>query len=594
MPEELVQRVKYGVRWSINNPVSIEMAMIRKGGAFVDSAGNLCGLGLVQHYRNLITLLFPSWEWQRWSDLLIREFVEHWAVGVMGPASSGKTACATVFYLADYFTFPNNTTVLMSSTTIEGLERRCYGELKLRFKEAKGVHPWLPGHLTDSRKMLTTQASDGDKEIRDVRNGIICVAALQGGTYVGLGTFVGIKNQRMHQMADEIQFMPPAILSSVSNLSKNPTYKLIGLGNPKDRTDALGKLCEPIDKDGWDGITCGKKTQTWDSRFFHETRGHGRCVRLDGRDSPNNDYPEGLNPFKYLINKQHIESDELFHGENDAHVSMFDYAIMPTNNQAKRVISRQMCEKGRAFEEVTWDAATTIINIGCLDAAYSGVGGDRTVFIHLKMGKELGGGWVLAVEGDPIVIPVVGYGAEPSEQVAAAVMTHCLNRDIEPFRFFFDGTGRSSLTSALGRLWSPAVVPIEFGGKASNRPLGKYADCSKKYRKMVSELWFASRHVIEGGQLRQLPESVANEGYLRAWDISDGGFEDVEPKEDMKVRAGRSPDLYDAFVCGIEGARRLGFRIDSKAATPKVVEGFLTKLVRDRKALIQSYDLEAA
>ena len=40
----------------------------------------------------------------------------------------------------------------------------------------------------------------------------------------------------------------------------------------------------------------------------------------------------------------------------------------------------------------------------------------------------------------------------------------------------------------------------------------------------------------------------------------------MEPKEKMKLKSGRSPDLVDAVVCGIEGARRLGFQITMSVA----------------------------
>lgn len=585
---------KYGGTWNTGDPVKIEMACIRKGGAWIGPEGNIIGEGLEHHYRALIKLLWPHWDWHKWSNLLIKEFVANWLTGVLGPASSGKTACGAVFALTDYFTFPNETTWLASSTNMEGLERRVWGEIKMRFKEAKSRYPWLPGHVVDSRRMLVTQQIDDDNQVRDVRCGIICVACLQGGKFVGLGNYVGVKNKRVRQMADELQFMPAGFVDAIANLSKNPDYKIIGFGNPNEQTDALGKLCEPADDKGWDGLEDTTKTQTWNTRYVHATRGCGRGIRLDGRDTPNADYPKGLNPYTYLITPEHIASDVAFRGGEDAKVAMFNYGKMPKNSQARRVITRNLCTSNGAFEDVLWDSSTPLINIGCLDAAYSGVGGDRTPFIHLKMGRELNGGWVLAFEGDPIIIPVSERGAEPCDQIAAFVKMQCEERGIEPFRFFFDGTGRSSLTSSLGRIWSPSVVPIEFGGKATNRPLGKIEDCSKKYKKMVSELWFASRHLIEGKQLRKLPNSVAEEGYLRAWKIFDGGFEDVETKDDMKIRLGRSPDLYDAFVCGIEGARRLGFRIAALNAVKKTVQNPISKFHAEYRQTIVSQQLEAA
>jgi len=52
---------------------------------------------------------------------------------------------------------------------------------------------------------------------------------------------------------------------------------------------------------------------------------------------------------------------------------------------------------------------------------------------------------------------------------------------------------------------------------------------------------------------------------MREWGKVMGNKVKVEPKEDMKKKTARSPDIYDALVSGIEGARRLGFVI-AKAA----------------------------
>lgn len=592
---------RYGARLFIPgeaaDPALIEMACIRSGGKWKNAAGRWCGCGLAYHYKALITALWPNWVWHKWSDLLIEQFAENWLVAVMGPASSGKTACGAVFALADYFTFPEQTTWIVSSTTIPALEARVWGEIKKRLKEARSRRPWLPGHLTDSKHMITTDEIQESDDIRDVRNGIRCVAALQGGTYVGLANYVGQKNARFRQMADELQFMPPAFVDAIANFSKNPDYKVMGFGNPKDRTDALGKLAEPRDEEnGWDGVPDNRKTNIWKTRFKDPIRGHGVTVQLDGRDTPNADYPKGLNPFPFLIKPENIEADIAFFGENSPQVSMMDYGQMPTDNQAKRVITRNLCIRGRAFDPVIWEDTKGMLDIACLDAAYSGVGGDRTALIHLKMGIEQGGLQVLSFVGTPVVVPINARSdVEQSVQVARFVRDWCKARGIPPEQLGFDGTGRSSLTSAFGREWSPNVVPIEFGGKASKRSLGKIEDCSKKYRKFVSELWFASRVLIEASQVRAMPLTVFEEGSAREWDIDEGNFEDVESKDDMKLRIGRSPDLYDAFVCGIEMARRLGFRIAIvNAKAEKDGKSWLQRRHERNLEIERRHELEAA
>ena len=50
--------------------------------------------------------------------------------------------------------------------------------------------------------------------------------------------------------------------------------------------------------------------------------------------------------------------------------------------------------------------------------------------------------------------------------------------------------------------------------------------CDEEYRKFVTELWFATRHVIECGQMRNLPEEVAKEGYVREYDTEALGGSD--------------------------------------------------------------------
>lgn len=61
--------------------------------------------------------------------------------------------------------------------------------------------------------------------------------------------------------------------------------------------------------------------------------------------------------------------------------------------------------------------------------------------------------------------------------------------------------------------------------------------------------------------MRGLSEDCAREGYMRLWTLVAGNKMSVEPKKEMKARLNRSPDLADALVTGIEGARRLGFII---------------------------------
>jgi hypothetical protein len=64
-----------------------------------------------------------------------------------------------------------------------------------------------------------------------------------------------------------------------------------------------------------------------------------------------------------------------------------------------------------------------------------------------------------------------------------------------------------------------------------------------------------------------MTEEAATEFSQREWKMVSGNRIEIESKEDMKLKTGRSPDLADAVAVGLYGARKKGFVI-SKLARP--------------------------
>lgn len=544
--------------WKTSDKFLIEAEMVRRGGK-VNGVGN----GEAWHFKRAMSALWPHWDWHDWSNLLIESFVDQSEVGVMGPGSSGKTYCSAGFGLASYYIWPKGTSVVMSSTTRTGLQLRIWGAIKELHNRAKAKRPWLPGRIIESSYMLTS--SGEEQEATDFRDGIIGVACRVGGTFVGLSNYVGLKNDRVILIADEASLMARGFLDSVANLRKNPVFKLVAMGNPKDRTDALGVVCEPHPSiGGWDGLPYEEKTRTWKTR----AKG-GLAVQLCGYDTPNGKYPRGLNPHRGLITPEQIEADLEYYGRDSLQFSMMNLGVMPRDGGTRRVVTVSLCEQHRAFEEPVWYSKDKLTRVLGLDAAYSGVGGDRCVLTDLLFGPDVSGAMTLLAYAEaPTIVPVTATKAgQAEEQIAEYVRLYAEQRNIPPENVGFDSTGRGTLMSAFARLWSPNVVPIEFGGKPGERPV-RLGDPKKEieaYGKKVTALWFASRLVIEGGQVRALPRSVASEGAMREWGINRDGRVDVEPKEKTKERMGMSPDLYDSFVTGVEIARMRGFQIAAGA-----------------------------
>jgi hypothetical protein len=578
MPTPLI---RYGLKWPAGTPeVDVEMHMIRKGGQW-ESKGKQFGLGLFEHYKRLEILLFDK-VWHRWNEMQLKNWLEHRTIGVIGPASSGKTHSAATDNLADYYCFPSETTILICSTTKERLEDRIWGEIKKYHRYAKNKWPHLAGNLIEGRLRLVTQSRDEAAEGRDFRSGIIGVPCKRGGDYVGLGDFIGIKNKRVRMVADELQLLPSAFVFSVSNLDKNPDLKVIGLGNPKETTDALGAFCEPhFSLGGWDGgIDQQPETKTWKTR-----RPDGVCVQLVGTDSPNLDGSLGIP----LITQEAINRDIEQYGKDSLQFTMMNMGMMPRGQGSRRVITRQLCAKHGAMDDPTW-LNSERIKIAFLDAAYKGVGGDRCVFGELQIGFEpvadsgdQSQTWNVVNQNesnvkkrqvvwlsDMVNVPIsVKTEVEPEDQIVNFVREQCERRGIPPENFFFDSGMRTSLVTSFGRIWTPQVNPIDCGGSPTERMVSTQIQkkCKDYYSKFITELWFSVRLVIESGQFRGMKESVMMEGSQREWKMVGRNRIEVEPKSDMKEKTGKSPDLFDALAIGIEGARRRGF----------VISGYINK-----------------
>lgn len=555
------QREKYGAIWPKKaSDLLIEIGCIKNGGSWTSEAGVQCGKGLLFHYRRLQEILWPEKIWHRWNELVLEQFVNHDFIVLAGPKNSAKTREASDFALTMFFVFQPDITVLISTTDMRSLELRIWGEIKKSFRNAKKLHPELPGYMLHGAKAISAEKLEEADDIRDLRNGIIGIPATATGNddAGGMGRYIGIKNQYVVQVADELQQMDPPFLNAISNLSGNPNYKCIGIGNPKDRYDVLGNLSEPHkDLGGWEAYQASETTTVWRTVWPN-----GVVVNLVGTDSPNFDFPDRSPPYPFLIKPSSIAVAAERYGRDSWQFTMQSLGVFPVSAQAKRVLTRQFCEQHLALDEPDWDDGK-LIHLASLDAAYSSIGGDRCVLIFWSLGRNIAGKQILAQRGNPIIVPASPQKQETVEdQIAAFVRQKCMDQNIPPENFGYDGTGRSSLTSAFARLWSPFVVPIEFGGQASERPVSKEINtlCRDYYVNFCTELWYQFRMAIEAEQIRGLSINVVEEGCLRGWDFK-GKRIKVEPKEETKERMGRSPDLMDSAVCGLEIARRHGFEI---------------------------------
>lgn len=598
----MAQIEKYGLFWPETvNPLAIEMRMVEEGGRFKSRKGHMVGNGVEFHFKEAVKLLWPNICWHKWNNLFVQNYLTKRTIVVIGPASTGKTHSAAFCVLMDYYIFPSITTVIICSTTKERLEDRIWGEIKKLHKQATQKHRWLPGHLIEGRMRVVTDDRTMAEEGRDFRNGIVGVPCKKGNDYVGMGDFAGLKNKRVRLVGDELSLLPQVFVHAISNLDKNPDFKAVGLGNPKDTTDALGVLAEPAAHlGGWDsGLDQTPITKTWETR-----RPQGVAIQLPGSDSPNKDGKLGVP----IITQADIDRDVAFYGKDSLWYTMMDEGMMPRGQGTRRVITRQLCLKHRAMEDPHW-SNTQITYIAALDAAYRGVGGDRCVLVILAFGNEVSfentpeNALVNAIISqrtdfdprrrilalvDTMIVPIKAgdFSNPPEDQIVTFTRGVMEQRGIPPSNLFYDSGMRTSLVTAFARLWSTQVNSIDCGGDPSDRMVSANIPipCNKYYKKRITEFWFSVRLTIEAEQFRGMTEEMMQEGSQREYTMSDGNKIEVEPKEKMKLKTGRSPDLFDALAVGVEGARQRGFIIRRLTSPTQEVEDYQWKSAIMKKA----------
>ena len=575
---------RYGFQWPLldgdsqqDTDLRIELGCI---------AHNI-GKGLSFHYEQARKIMWPRLDAHRWHNLIRDVVAVNKFTVLAGPASTGKTHEAAWLFLTEYFADPENTCVLISSTDIRGLRGRIWSEITSLWQQAKDAFPWLPGNLLDSRVAILTDALDEetfDKRARDYRKCIQGVPCRNSsGSWVGLNRYAGWKQKRMRLIADEAGQMQSEFINGVSNLNANQDFKAIVLGNFDQPTDCLGRCAEPVD--GWTQHMAPKKTEIWD--VFYPLK--GKCINLIGFDSPNFDYPkakpEDPDRFPYMIGPKRIEEVRKGFGEESVQYMSMAWGAMKIATLSHRVLTRELCLKGNAFDDVIW-AGKPRTKVAFLDSAW---GGDRCVFTWAEFGESVAG-QILFRLNPPEIVPLGKVETQDADYaIADWCKERCDNLAIPPENFGHDSTGRGSLGTALARIWSDQCNPVEFGSQPTDRPCGldlyiydpvlhqrRPMLCSEHYIKFVTELWFSIRYTVEAGQMRNLSQEVLEEFTMRVWRrVKDDKIE-VEPKSGttdrpgMKQRTGKSPDLADSAAGCLEMARRKGFQI-SKLANESVV-----------------------
>lgn len=542
--------VRYGKKWSKDSfdDLNIELYCLQNYDKFTIDNG---GLGRAGHFRNIVSMLWHKgtpkpFVWHPWAEKMLEAACENKYLAVAGCGSSGKTEFFAVWSIVNFLCAPKNTMVLVTSTSLKEARKRIWGAIRDYWQAIPG----LPGKLVDSIGQIRLDDGSGENKFSD-RCGISLVAGEKKKEKEAIGKLIGMKNERVILIADELPELSEAIIeAAVSNLSLNPYFQLVGIGNPASYYDAFGVFAKP--KLGWQSIT--PEDTDWETE-------KGWCIRFDGEKSPN--IIAGKKLYPWMITQDTIDDARMKMGENSLSYWRMYRGFWCPSGEEQSIYSEADIVKYRADAPVVWKEKPT--RIAALDPAFTN-GGDRCILYFGYVGTDDNNMKVIMFDKFEHLREDVTLKDEPrTNQIVRQFRQRCEAEGVHPKHAAFDASGAGGpFGDVVATLWSPQVLRVQFGGAASDLPVSLSDRTASKLRYVnrVTEIWFSGRELMRTGQLKGVNSDLAREMCARRYETR----KDVslrmcaESKQDMKMRTGKSPDIADAAFILIDLCRhRFGF-----------------------------------
>ena len=471
-----------------------------------------------------------------WADRMIKNAIRNKYLAVGGSASSGKSHTMAAWGLVNFLSQPQNTLILVTSTTLREARKRIWGSIISLLTVVEDA----PIKIRDSIGNIAYINEKGDLI---EKAGLSLIAAEKSKTREAVGKFIGIKQKRVIVIADELSELSEAILNAgLTNLSKNPDFQMIGMSNPNSRFDAFGVWSQP--KSGWDSIDA-QIDDEW------ETKWGGKYIRLDGERSPNILAGETIYP--WLPTEAKLAEDRALLGPESRGYMRMVRAVFFDSEETEGIYSEAELARSGSLGKVQWTGKP--IPVAGLDPAFTN-GGDRTILYTGKVGYDTKGQYVCEL-GEAVHLndDATNKAIPRTYQIVKQVKDHCEKRGILPENLAVDSTGAGApFCDVLAGEWSSGFLRVGFGGKASDKRVSANSSLvgEELYVNRVSELWFVGKELVRTRQLFGINGDLAQEICARNYELVKGGTlrVKIESKADFKSRFGRSPDLADAaFLC---------------------------------------------
>jgi len=511
-----------------------------------DGQKNEKGLPAWRHFMNAVELIWnykdspTPFIWHPWAIQYAKDAFKHKRYAVTSGGSGGKTEFFAVYALVWWLANPFANVILVNTTTIKDADGRIWGSITKFFSGMIAPPPGKlisSGHCIKSVDTKTGQtldkfgirlfACEKSKEAESSR-------AIRGQKHGPGGKIIVIM--------DEAAELGVAIRNAFEeNLTQNPNYQLIALANANTPFDNFGEICKPKDG-GWE-----KYDPAWDS-----WEGEGAFVRrVNIETSPNIIY--GRTIYSFLMTREALKDKRERLGMNSRAYWRGVLGAFLLDGDDETIYSPG--ELLRVPADCVWQGVPT--KVAGFDISHT-TGGDKSVLTIGSIGLCVDGKKRLRFDKHiELDEDVTRKDVDRTTQMVEKLKEICQREGITISNLAVDSSagGGKTFSDAIWSKWSNGFLRVDFGGKASDRPVSA-ADREKssvRFASKVSEIWSVGKELIRCDQLRNITKEMAEDLVSRKYKdtkAQDGGSRiRVESKVDMKKRIGRSPDVGDsAFI----------------------------------------------
>jgi len=217
---------KYGRLWLSKDGQAITPLRIEMDAFLMGLTPEEGGLGKARHYRNIVSAIWPTFQWHKWAELAAQAFCAQvfeedeasgnkfvrGVTGLAGGTDSGKSYGMAAFALVNWFCDPINTMCIVVSTSKIDAKQRIWAALVKMYREARNLGI-ASGRLIESMDIIKLSEEEG--AIIDPKTGVSDASSIMllaaGDEYKddAQKRLQGKKNRRIVLIIDELQDCQP-------------------------------------------------------------------------------------------------------------------------------------------------------------------------------------------------------------------------------------------------------------------------------------------------------------------------------------------------------------------------------------------------